>query len=182
MSSSRCVIISSWSWRSVLYSSSMYSWHLFILCVSVRSIPFLSFIVPIFACHIPLVSLIFLRRALVFSILLLSSVLCIDHLGKLSYLSLLFLELCIHMDISFLFSFALASILFSAICKASLDNHFSFLHFFSLWMVLTTTSCTMWWTSIHSSSGTLSDLILWNYLSLPLYNCKEFDLGHTWMV
>ena len=29
------------------------------------------------------------------------------------------LELCIQMDISFLFSFALASLLFTAICKAS---------------------------------------------------------------
>ena len=34
-------------------------------------------------------------------------------------------------------------------------------------------------TSVHSSSGTLSDLILWIYLSLPLYNNKGFDLGHT---
>ena len=24
------------------------------------------------------------------------------------------------------------------------------------------------------------DLIPWIYLSLPLYNCKGFDLGHTW--
>ena len=31
-------------------------------------------------------------------------------------------------------------------------------------------------TSVHSSSGTLSDLIPWIYLSLPLYNCKGFDL------
>ena len=33
------------------------------------------------------------------------------------------------MGASFLFSFALASLLFSAICKASSDNHFAFLHF-----------------------------------------------------
>ena len=26
----------------------------------------------------------------------------------------------------------------------------------------------------------LSDLILWIHLSLPLYNCKGFDLGQTW--
>ena len=30
----------------------------------------------------------------------------------------------------------------------------------------------------HSSSGSLST---WIYLSLPLYNHKGFDLGHTWM-
>ena len=35
---------------------------------------------------------------------------------------------------------------------------------------------------LHSSSGTLSDLIHWIYLSLILYNHKGFDLSHTWMV
>ena len=35
------------------------------------------------------------------------------------------LELCIQMGISLLFSFPLASLLFSAICKASSDNHFA---------------------------------------------------------
>ena len=34
-------------------------------------------------------------------------------------------------------------------------------------------------TSGHSSSGTLLDLISWIYLSLPLYNHKGFDLGHS---
>ena len=38
------------------------------------SIPFLSFIEPIFAWNVPLVSLIFLKRSLVFPILLFSSV------------------------------------------------------------------------------------------------------------
>ena len=28
----------------------------------------------------------------------------------------------------------------------------------------------------------LSDLFPWTYLSLPFYNCKGFDLGHTWMI
>ena len=64
------------------------------------------------------------------------------------------LELCIQMLISFLFSFA--SLLFSAIYKASWDNHFAFSHFFFLGMVLITASCTMSQTSVHSSSGTLS--------------------------
>ena len=48
------------------------------------------------------------------------------------------------------------SLLFSALCKASLENHFAFLHFFSLGMVSITASCTMSQTCIHSSSGTLS--------------------------
>ena len=78
------------------------------------------------------------------------------------------------MGISFLFSLPLVSLLFSAICKASLDNHLAFVRFFFLGMVLITASCTMSRTSIHSSSGPLSDLILWIHFLLPLYNCKGF--------
>ena len=53
MSGSRWVVTSSWlsgSWRSLLYHSSVYSCHLFLISyTSVRFVPFLSFIVPIFA-------------------------------------------------------------------------------------------------------------------------------------
>ena len=66
------------------------------------------------------------------------------------------LELCIQTGISFLFSFPFTSLLFSAICKASSDSHFAFLHFFFLGMVLVATSCTVSRASIHSSSGALS--------------------------
>ena len=70
---------------------SVYFFHLFLISsASVRSIPFLSFIVPIFAWNVPLVSLIFLKRSLVFPILLFSSSSLKDHWGRLSYLSLLF--------------------------------------------------------------------------------------------
>ena len=48
---------------------------------------------------------------------------------------------------------------FTAICKASPVSHFAFLHFFSMGMVLIPVSCTMSQTFIHSSSGTLSDLV-----------------------
>ena len=78
MSGSRLVITSSWlsgSWRSFLYSSSVYSCYLFLISsASVRSVPFLSFIEPIFAWNIPLLSLIFLKRSLVFPFLLFSSI------------------------------------------------------------------------------------------------------------
>ena len=47
------------------------------------------------------------------------------------------------------------SLLFSAICKAPSENHFAFLHFLFLGMVLITASYTLSWTSIHSSSSTL---------------------------
>ena len=57
MSGSRWVITPSGlseSWRSFLYSSYVYSCHFFIISsASVRSIPFLSFIVPIFAWKFP---------------------------------------------------------------------------------------------------------------------------------
>ena len=90
------------------------------------------------------------------------------------------LELCIQMGLSFLSLLLLVSLLFTAICKASSDNHFSFLHFFSMDMVLIPVSSTMSQTSLHSSSGTLSirssPLI---YLSLLLYNCKKFEVSHT---
>ena len=92
MSGSRWVITPSWlsgSWRSSLYSSSVYCYHLFLTSsASVRSVPFLSFIVPTFAWNVPLVSLIFLKRFLVFPILLFSSISLHWSLRK-AFLSLL---------------------------------------------------------------------------------------------
>ena len=67
-----------------------------------------------------------------------------------------------------------------AVCKASLDNYFVFLHIFFLGMVLITASCTMSGISVHSSSGTLS--IGSNPLKLfatSTYSCKGLDLGYT---
>ena len=188
MSGSGCMITPSWlsgSWRSFLYSSSVYSCHLFLISsASVRSILFQVFIEPIFAWNVPLVSLIFLKRSLVFPILLFSSISLHWSLWKTfsSLLAILWNSAFKWVYLSFS-PLPLASLLFSAICKASSDNHFAILHFFRggdgfdhcpLYNVRT---------SIHSSSGTLSirsnPLV---YLSLPLYNCKGFDLGHTWMI
>ena len=97
MSGCRWVITPSWLsgswryflWRSFLYSFSVYYCHLFLISSSsVRSIPFLSFIVPIFAWNFLLVSLIFLKRSPVFPILLFSSISLHWSLRK-SFLSLL---------------------------------------------------------------------------------------------
>ena len=89
---SRWVITASWSsgsWRCFLYCSFVYSCHLFLISsASVRSIPFLSFIVPIFGWNVPLVSLIFLKRSLDFPILLFSSISLHWSLRK-AFLSLL---------------------------------------------------------------------------------------------
>ena len=91
------------------------------------------------------------------------------------------LELCIQCCLYlFFFPLLFASLLFTAVCKASSDSHFAFLHFFSLWMVLIPVSCTMSQTSVHSSSGTLSirSSPLKLFL-LPLYSHKGFVLGHA---
>ena len=233
------------SWSSFLYSSSVYSCHLFLIfAASVRSIPFLFFIVPSFAWKVPLVS-IFLEEIsspshsvifLYFFALIIEEGFLISPCYSL--------ELCIQMGVSFLFSFASPcfpdssagkespcnvgdlgsipglgtcpgegkgyplqysglensmdcivyrvaksqtrlssfhfthSLLFIAVYKASSDNSSAFLHFF----FLITASCTVSRTSVHSFSGSLSDLIPWISLSLPLYSSKGFDLGHTRMV
>ena len=60
--------------------------------------------------------------------------------------------ICLYLSFS---PFLFASLLFTAICKASPDSHFAFLHFFSMGMVLIPVSCTMSRTSVYSSSGTL---------------------------
>ena len=80
------------------------------------------------------------------------------------------------------FPLLFASLLFTAICKASSDSHFAFFISFSWgwsWS-LSPVQC-------HEPLSTVvqvlypSDLIPWIYFSLPLYNHKGFDLGHTWM-
>ena len=84
-----CLALGHGSWRPFLYSSSVYTCHLFLISsASVRFIPFLSFIEPIFVQNAPLVSLIFLRRSLVFPNLLLSSISLHWSLRK-AFLSLL---------------------------------------------------------------------------------------------
>ena len=73
----------------------------------VRSIPFLPFVEPIFSWYVPLVSLIFLKRSLVFPILFFP--LCFFALiSEEGFLisPCYSLELCIQMGISLLFSFA----------------------------------------------------------------------------
>ena len=76
------------------------------------------------------------------------------------------LKLCIQYLITILSLLLFASLLFTAICKASSDNHFAFLHFFFVAMVLIPASYTVSGTSVHSSSGILS--IISNSLNLFL--------------
>ena len=150
----------------------MYSSYLLLLL--------LYFIVPIFALNVPLVALIFLKRSLVFPILLFSSISLhwSERKAFLFLLAILWNSAFKWVYLSFS-PLPFTSLLFTAIYKASSENHFAFLHLFYLGMVLIPVSCIMSWTSIHSSSGTLlSDLIPWIYFSLPLYNCTYLII-HT---
>ena len=133
------------------------SCHLFLISsASVRSIPFLSFILPIFAWNVPLVSLVFLKRSLVFPILLFSSISFHWSMRK-AFLSLhAVLQNSAFKWVYLSFSpFPFTSLLFTAICKVSSDNHFDFLHFFFLGDDLDHYLITMSWTSIYSSPGPL---------------------------
>ena len=142
MSGSRSVITPSWlsgSWRSFVYSS-VYSCYLFLISsASVRSIPFLSFIEPIFAWNIPLVSLIFLKKSLQsFPFCCFLLFLCIDYGGRPSYLSLLFFGI-LHSD-AYIFPFLLCfSLLFFSQLFGPLEkgmaNHFSILALRTPWTV-----------------------------------------------
>ena len=157
MSDSRWVITPLWlsgSWRSLLYSFSVYSSHFFLIASSsFRSIPFLSFLEPIFAWNVPLVCLIFLKRSVVIPILLFCSISFHWSLRKvfLSLLAILWNSAFKWVYLSF-FPLLFTSLLFTAICKASSNSHFYFyfLHLF-LEMVLPHFSSTLSQTSVHSS-------------------------------
>ena len=124
MSGSRWLITPLWlseSLRPFLYSSSVYSCHLFLISSdSVRSVQFLSYIVPLFAWNAPLVSLIFFKRSLALPILLFSSI-SVWCLLKAFLPLLAFLWNSAFSWVYFAFCFfallPFASLLFSAICK-----------------------------------------------------------------
>jgi len=188
MPGSRWVITPLWSsgsWRSFssvynsVYSSSVYSCHLFLICsASVMSILFLFFCAHLcMKCSLGISNFLEEISNLSHSIVFLYFFAPITEEGFLisPYYSL---ELCIQMGMNLSFSPLPLVSLFSALCKTSSDNHFAFLHFFFLGMILITDSCTMSWTSVHSSSVTLS--IRSNTLSL--YNHKGFDIDQTWIV
>ena len=136
MSGSSWVITLLWlseSFRAFVYSSSVYSYHFLISSASIKSMPFLSFIVLMFAWNVPFVSLIFLKRSLVFPFYCFLLFLWIDCLMR-AFLSLLAVlwNSTLRWEYLFFSPLPLASLLFSAICKASTDCHFAFLNFFFL--------------------------------------------------
>ena len=107
--------------------------------------------------NVPLVSLIFLTRSLVFPILLFSSISLHWSLRKaiISLLAILCNTALKWVYLSFS-PLPLASLLFTAVRKASSDNHFAFLHFFSWRWSWPLPPVQCHWTSIYSSSNILS--------------------------
>ena len=178
MSGSRWMIIPTWlsgSWRSLLYIYAVYSCYLFLISsASVRSIPFLSFIVPIFAWNVPLVSN-FLEEisSLSHSIVFLYIFALITEEGFL--ISPWFsLELCIQI-FPFLLCFLL--LFFSQLfVRPPQTTILPFcISFYWRWSwSLPPVQCHEP-VSIVLQALCLSDLILWIYYPLPLYNHKGFD-------
>ena len=159
----------------------MYSCHLFLISsASGGSIPFLSFIVTIFAWNVPLVSLIFLKRYLVFPILLFFSISWLLRKPSLSLLSILWISAFKWVYLTFIL--CLLHLFFSQLfVRLPQTSIFSIYISFSWgwsWS-LPPLQCHEASSIVHQVLH-LSDLIPWIYLSLPLY--KGFNLGHTWVV
>ena len=127
------------------------------------------------------ISLIFLKWSLVFPILLFSSI-CLHWLLRKAFLSLLAILWnsafrCLYLSFSPL---PFASLLFSAICEASSDNHFAFCISFS-W------GCSRSLPPVHCPkppSIVLQALIRFNplNLSLLLYNPPSYGWLRWWSV
>ena len=141
----------------IIWNYSVFSCHLFLISsASVRSLSILFFIMLVLAWNVPLISSVFLRRGLVFALLLFSFVsLHCSFKEVLSLLAVVWNSAFSWLYLS-LSPLHFSSLLSSAICKASLDNHFDFFHFFFFGIVLVTAPCTVLQTSIHCSSHTLS--------------------------
>ena len=135
MSGSRWVITPWWlsgSWRSFLYSSSVCSCYLFLISsASVHTISVSYWAHLCMKCSLCISNFLEEISSLSRSILFLYFFALITE--EVFLISPCYsLELCIQMG-TFSFSpFSLASLLLSTICKASSDNHFTFLYFFFL--------------------------------------------------
>ena len=182
MSVSRWVITPSWlsgSWRSFFYNSSVYSCHVFLISsVPVRSMSVLYCVLLCMKCSLGISNFL-------------------DEIASLSYS--IFSSISLHWSLRKPFLSLLAILWNSAFRWV---NFFLSLVFFSQLFVRPPQTTILpfclsfsWGSSwsllpVHCHEPpsivlqplNLSNLIPWIYLSLPLYNHKVFDLGHTWMV
>ena len=144
--------------KTFMVQFSVYFCHLFLISSAfVMSLTFLSLIMSILAWNVPLISPLFLKRPLVFSIVLFSSISLHCSLKKvfLSLLAILWDSAYSWVYLSpspLLFTSLPSSIIFYSFLRQVL----CFLHFYFFEIFLFTTSCTMLRTSVHISSGTLS--------------------------
>ena len=125
-----------------LYSSSVYSCHLFLIS-SVRSYCFRPLMCSsLYECSLDISNFLEEISSLSLSFVFLYFFAMITEEGFLMY-PCYSVELYIQMAYLPFSPFPFTSLLFSTICMASSDNHFAFLHFFFLGMVLIPVSCTM---------------------------------------
>ena len=144
----------------------------------------MSFIVPILAWNVPLLSPVFLKRSLVFAILLFSSV-SLYYSFKKAFFSLLavlwnsaFSSLYLAV-LSYLWLLLIAWLFVKPPQISTLPFCISF-HLGWFWSLLPVRCYES--PSIVLQALCPSNLIYWIYLLLPLYKFKRCDLGHTWMV
>ena len=168
-------------WRSYLYSS-VYSCHLFLISsASVRSLPFLI----LYFAHLCMkysfgISNFLEEISSLFSFYCFLLFLCTVIGGRLSNLSLLFFG-NLHSNgyiFPFLLFFGFSS--FHSYIRPPQTTILPFCISFSWGWCWSLPPVQCHEPPSNSSSGTLSALIPWIYLSLPLYNHKGFDLGHYW--
>ena len=130
-----------WLWlsgsrRSFLYSSSVYSCYLFLISsASVRSIPFLFFIVPIFAWNVPLVFQIFLKRWSKFRE---KHMHCLQHANKMNSIMysqrLINTPDCLHYSQhAFFFFFKFADLVVKVKTDLKMMSILSYTHCFLIW-------------------------------------------------
>ena len=157
--------------------------HFLTSSVSGRSLLLLSFIMPILAWNIPLISPIFLKGSLVFPILLFSSISLHVHLRRPPYLSLLFSGTVHSLGYISPFLPCFSLLFFSHLIVKSPDNYFAYCISISLGWLWSPPPVQCYKPPFKFLQALcLPGLIPWIYLLPPLYDHKEFDLGHTWMV
>ena len=162
----------------------MHSFHLFLMfSASIRYIPFLSFIVPIFGQNISLIFSIFQKRSLVFPFYYFPLCLCTVYGRRPSFLSLLFFGTLSLGGCTFLFISCFSLLFFPQLFVkppqiTTLPSCFSF----SLgWF------CSLPPVQYYRPPSTVPQthhliaLILWIYLSPPLHIHRGLDLNHTWL-
>ena len=155
-----------------------------IYCASVQSLPVLSFMVPILAWNTLLITPVFLKRSLVFPILLFSSISlhCSFKKSLLSFFAFLWNSAFswVYLSLSPLLFASLSLQLFVRLPQTTTlpsSISFSLVWFWSLSPIQCYEPL-----SIVLQALCLPDLTPWIYSSPPLYNDKRFDLksSHTW--